>query len=164
MTAFDYAVIVVVVLSVALGWWRGLVYEAVALLSWCAAYMVARQFADAVVLYLPAGLGTEVMRMAVAFSLLFIVTLVVGGILAWAMHRVVKAAELEKLDSSFGALFGFVRGLVLVLVLVLVAGMTALPQTEAWHGAVMSGALEEIALQVRTLLPDGLAQKIRYRD
>jgi membrane protein required for colicin V production len=163
MTAFDYAVISVVALSMLLGWWRGLVYEAVSLLSWLAAYLVARMFAEDVMDDLPQVLGTEAARMAVSFALLFVLTLVLGGFLAWALNRMVKAAGMERLDGSLGALFGLLRGLILVLALVLLAGMTGLPQTPVWRDAWMSSALEEIAVQTRALLPDGLAQKIHYQ-
>ncbi len=163
MTAVDYAVMSVVALSMLLGWWRGLVYEAVSLLSWLAAYVVARIFAEAVMANMPDALGTQTAKMAAAFLLLFMVTLVLGGFVGWALNRMVRAAGMERLDGSFGALFGLLRGLVLVLVFVLLAGTTSLPQTTAWRDAWMSGALEEIALQTKLLLPDSLAQRINFQ-
>ena len=42
MTWFDYAVVVIVVWSALLGWWRGLVCEVLSLLGWVAAYALAR--------------------------------------------------------------------------------------------------------------------------
>jgi membrane protein required for colicin V production len=164
MTAFDFAVLAVVALSMLLGWWRGLVYEAVSLLNWVAAYFVARLFAPDIVDYVPATVGTDSARMAVAFSALFALTLIVGGVLAWGMNKLVKSSGLERLDGSLGAAFGLVRGGFLVLVLVLLAGMTTLPASSAWRDALMSGSLEEIAVQARGWLPEGLAQKIHFRD
>ncbi len=164
MTAFDYAVIVVVVVSVGIGWWRGLVYEAVTLLSWVAAYVLSRLLAADMAVYLPAALDGQVTRVAVAFAVLFVAALMLGSVLAWALSRVVKSTELASLDGSLGALFGLLRGVTLVVVLVLLAGMTDLPQTESWRGAASSGALETVAVEARTLLPDGLAQKIHYRN
>jgi membrane protein required for colicin V production len=162
MTAFDFAVLAVVALSMLLGWWRGLVYETVSLLSWIAAYFVARLFAIDMIEYVPATVGTDAAKMAVAFAILFALTLVVGGVLAWGMNKLVKSADMTRLDGSLGAAFGLVRGAVLVLVLVLLSGMTGLPKTAAWHDALMSSTLEEVAVQARGWLPDGLAQKIHY--
>ncbi|HEY5995324.1 MAG TPA: CvpA family protein [Gallionellaceae bacterium] len=164
MTAFDFAVLAVVALSMLLGWWRGLVYEAVSLLNWVAAYFVARLFAPDIVDYVPATMGAPSARMAVAFSALFALTLVVGGVLAWGMNKLVKSSGLERLDGSLGTVFGLVRGCFLVLVLVLLAGMTSLPTTSAWRDALMSGALEEVAVQARGWLPEVLAQKIHFHD
>jgi membrane protein required for colicin V production len=164
VTLFDFAVLAVVALSMLLGWWRGLVYEAVSLLNWVAAYFVARLFAPDLVEYVPASVGTASARMAVAFSALFALTLIVGGVLAWGMNKLVKSSGLERLDGSLGTVFGLVRGCFLVLALMLLAGTTTLPTTSAWREALMSGALEEIAVQARGWLPEGLAQKIHFRD
>ncbi len=163
MTLFDLAVIATVVASMLVGWWRGLVYEAVTLLGWVTAYLVARLVAPDLVGYLPPDVGSETTRMALAFSAIFLVTLVLGSILAWGLSHVVKSSELASLDGSLGALFGMLRGLVLVVVLVLVAGMTELPKQDLWREALMSGMLEKIAVETKALLPDGLAQKIRYQ-
>lgn len=164
MTAFDYAVMAVVALSMLLGWWRGLVYETVSLLSWVAAYFVGRLFALDMVEYVPATVGTDAAKMAVAFSLLFAFTLVAGGVLAWGMNKLVKSAGMTRLDGSLGAAFGLLRGALLVMLLVLLAGMTGLPGTSAWRNALMSSALEGVAVQARNWLPEGLAQKIHYQN
>lgn len=164
MTAFDFAVFTVVALSMLMGWWRGLVYEAVSLLSWMAAYFVARLFSDELVEYIPHAAGALPARMAIAFSALFALTLVCGGILAWMMNKLVKSAGLERLDGSLGATFGLVRGGIVSVVLVLAAGMTSLPGTVMWRHALTSSVMETMARQARTWLPDVLAQKIHYRD
>jgi membrane protein required for colicin V production len=164
MTAFDYTVIAVMVLSVGIGWWRGLVYEAVTFLSWIAAYIVARVFAEDAMFLLPHGLGSDAARLIVAFIGLFLLTLGAGSVLAWVLHKMIKSAGLTRLDGSLGALFGMLRGMVLIVVLTLLAGMTDLPETPVWQNALMSGVLEVIAVQARSLLPDELAQKIRYQD
>ncbi len=164
MTAIDFAVLAVVAFSMFLGWWRGLVYEAVSLLNWVAAYFAARLFAPDIVDYVPPTGGTVSARMAVAFTILFAVTLLGGSVLAWIMNRLVQSAGLARLDGSLGAAFGFLRGGFVVLALVLLAGMTSLPGTPAWRDALMSGVLEGAAVEARGWLPDGLAQKIHYRD
>ena len=56
MTVFDLIVILVVVVSVGFSIWRGLVREVLALLSWIAAFWLARLFA-AVGLWIRASWG-----------------------------------------------------------------------------------------------------------
>ena len=53
MTQFDYIVLFVVMLSVLLGWWRGLVYEVLSLLSWITSYFVAKSWAAEFTPYMP---------------------------------------------------------------------------------------------------------------
>ena len=162
MTGFDYAVLAVLVLSALLGWWRGLVYEVLSLLGWVAAFLVARQFAADVVPYMPAALGAEAFKVMAASALLFILTLIVGGILAWLLSKVVKWVGLGWLDSLLGTLFGFLRGCVLVLLAIVLAGYTTLPQAPFWHDAWSSKLLVDIVLAGRSWLPEGIAHQLHY--
>lgn len=162
MTWLDYGVIGLVAFSVLLGWWRGLVYEVLSLLGWAVAYIVARLFALEAVPYLPQSMGPEAVRMAAAFALLFIGTLVVSGIVAWLLSKLVKFAGLGWLDGFLGAVFGMLRGGVMVLVLVLLAGMTGLPRAKFWREARLSTPLEQAALQARGWLPEAMAHKIHF--
>ena len=162
MATLDYVVIGLVVFSVLLGWWRGLVYEVLSLLGWAVAYAVARLFAVQAMPYLPHSMGPEAVRMAAAFALLFMGTLVVSGIVAWLLSKLVKFAGLGWLDGFLGAMFGMLRGGFLVLVLVMLAGMTALPKAKFWREAQLSAPLEQAALQARVWLPAAMAQKINF--
>ena len=162
MTGFDYAVFAVIVLSASLGWWRGLVYEVLSLLGWIAAGLVARLFAASVAPYMPAALGAESARTAVAFVVLFVLTLIVGGIVSWLLSKLVKWVGLGWLDGLLGMFFGMLRGLLVVLVLIILAGMTRLPQQTFWQNAWSSKSLESMALAIQTWLPESVAKRLHY--
>jgi len=162
MTWFDYTVIAVVALSVLLGWWRGLVYEVLALLGWVAAAIVARLFAAKAAPYIPAALGAEAVRTAVAFTALFIGTLIIGGIVAWLLSKLVKWVGLGWMDVLLGGLFGVLRGVLVVLALVLLAGLTGLPKEPFWRNASLSKPLENVALAAKGWLPESVAQRVHY--
>ena len=162
MTSFDYTVIAIVVLSALLGWWRGLVYEVLSLLGWAAAYVVARLFAAKAAPYMPAAFGAEAVRTAAAFAALFICTLIVGGIVAWMLSKLVKWVGLGWLDGLLGWLFGMLRGVLVVLALVLLAGLTGLPKEPSWRNATLSKPLENVALAAKGLLPESVAQRVHY--
>jgi membrane protein required for colicin V production len=162
MTGFDYTVIAIVLLSALLGWWRGFVYEVLSLLGWIAAGMVAKLFATSAMPYMPDALGAESAKTAAAFVALFIATLIVGGIVAWLLSKLVKWVGLGWLDGLLGTLFGMLRGVLLVLVLVILAGMTRLPQEPFWRNAWSSKPLESVALAMQGWLPDSVAQRMHY--
>jgi membrane protein required for colicin V production len=164
MTVFDYGVVLIVLLSALLGWWRGLVYEVLSLAGWVVAYLVARMFAANVAPLMPVSLGAEAIRLAAAYVLLFVATLIVGGIVAWGLSKLVKWVGLGWLDKSFGVLFGLLRGMLVVLVLVLLAGLTAIPQQPFWRNAWTSEPLERIALAAKQHLPRGMAQQVHYQN
>jgi len=164
MAGLDYAVIAVILLSVLLGWWRGLVYEVLSLAGWLAAWVVARLFAERAVPYMPEGLGAEMVRLAAAYAVLFVGTLIVSGIVAWLLSKAMKWVGLGWLDKGLGVLFGLLRGVLVVLVLALLAGLTSIPQQPFWREAWVSRPLERIALAARELLPQGVAQQVHYQN
>lgn len=163
MTEFDYIVLIVVILSVLLGWWRGMVYEILSLLSWVTSYFVAKSWAAEFVTYMPAVLESDTLRGAAAFFAVFITTLILCGIAAWALNKLIKSFGLDwRTDGVAGAIFGFFRGWMLVLLLVLLAGLTKLPQTSFWRDALLSKSLQNIALLAKDLLPDDMAKRVSY--
>ena len=102
-------------------------------------------------------------RIALAYAAVFIVVLIVWGVLAWMLSKLVKAAGLSWLDRMMGMLFGVLRGVLVILVLVWLAGMTAVPEQPFWRTAQTSKTAEDVALLTRTWLPDNIAQRVRYR-
>jgi membrane protein required for colicin V production len=162
MTMFDYAVLVVIGLSVGLGWWRGFVYELLSLLGWMAAYFVARLFAAPVSRYVPDVMTSEVAKMAVAYAALFIATLIVSGIVALLLSKLIHFVGLGWMDSSMGLIFGLLRGLMLVLILVLLAGVTNLPKEPFWRDAWSSQMLQNAALFTKDFLPEKVAKNVAY--
>jgi len=162
MTWFDYTVIAIVILSALLGYWRGLVYEILSLVGWVVAGIVARLFAAKAAPYMPAALGAEAVRTAAAFTLLFIGTLIIGGIVAWMLSKLFKWVGLGWLDSLLGVVFGVLRGVLVVLALVLLAGLTGFPKEPFWRDAALSKPLEKVALAAKDLLPENVAQRVHY--
>lgn len=162
MTGFDYAVTGIVLMSLLLGVWRGLVYEVLSLLGWPLAFMLSRQFAGNFEPLLPVSL--DVARLALAYALVFIAALMVWGVLVWLFCKLVRAAGLGVLDSFLGGLFGLLRGALVILVLVWLAGLTDIPQQAFWRNAYSSGAIETMAVLSKNLLPDNIGQRIHYRS
>ena len=162
MTAFDYAILLIVGLSIGLGWWRGFVYELVSLLGWIAAYFVARMFAVEVSAYVPDMVGTNASRTTVAYAGLFVATLIASGLVAWLMSKLVKFAGLGLMDGFMGGVFGLLRGMLLVLILVLLAGLTSLPKKPFWREAWASKPLQSVAIFAKDFLPENVAKKVTY--
>ena len=145
-----------------LGCWRGLVYETLSLLGWVAAYAVARWQAVNLAVYLPAALGSEAARIALAFMMIFVAVLIISAIAAWLISKLIKLAGLGVIDKVLGALFGVLRGSVIVVTLVLLAGLTRLPQELFWRNALLSQSLENMAQMSMVWLPDSIVQHVHY--
>ena len=80
MTTLDWIFIAVLLGSMLLGAWRGLVYEVLSLLGWVVAFMVARTWAQEVAVWLPLDGWDMQLRYAAGFVLLL-----VGAMFAWGV-------------------------------------------------------------------------------
>lgn len=160
MTEFDFAILTILLVSLLLGLWRGLVYEVLSLAGWPIAFVLSKLFANSIVPLLP--MQQEAIRIAAAYAVVFVAALIVWGILVWLLARLVKAIGLGWLDSVMGGLFGVLRGVLVILALVWLAGLTHIPEQPFWRGAKISKTAEDVALLTKSWLPDNIAQRIRY--
>ncbi len=163
MTAFDYAVLAVVLASVLLGFWRGVVSEILALAAWVVAFLVARAEGSAVANWLTGQIAEPGMRLAVAYGLIFVGILLVFAIARMLISLMLKAVGLGLLDRLLGAAFGVLRGLLVVWMAVLVAGMTTLPRADWWRDAMLAPPLEIAVIAAKPWLPADAAKRIRFR-
>src|SRR5580658_1879328 len=116
MTEFDYAVVFVVAVSVAIGIWRGLIREAFSLAGWILAFVVANAFGSDMASMLRGTIHTESVRLIAAFVLLFVIVLLAMGIAGMLASKLFRVAGLGLADRFLGAIFGMARGIVVVLI------------------------------------------------
>ena len=162
MTWFDYAVLIIICVSVLLALWRGAVREIMALAGWAAAIVLSSLFAQELTRWLPLSLS-PMLRAVIAYLVIFLAVLLLSGLAGMLLAKLFHAAGLGLADRAVGALFGLARGLLIVFVAVMMAGLTNLPKEAFWREAVLSGPIETAVLAARPALPKDFAQRIRYR-
>lgn len=163
MTLFDQVVGGVVLASLLLGLWRGVVGEIIALAAWVLAFFAAKYGAAAVAQIFLTGIGDPGLRLLVSWVVVFVAVLLLMSLLRLAVRGALKALGLSLTDRLLGVVFGVARGLLIVLVLVALAGMTAIPKERWWSEAKFSAPLETAVLASKPWLPPELAKRIRYR-
>ena len=161
MTWLDYAVIAVVVGSIAWGAWRGLVHEVLSLAGWVLAFLAANLLAAPAAEHFPSSMRPE-FRVVGAFVAVFIVTLVVTTLASALITKFIKVSVLQGLDRWLGALFGLLRGVVIIVAFALVAGLTPLPRDSLWKQSVGAGMLTRAVVQLKPWLPPRLERRLRY--
>ena len=163
MNELDYAIIVVVLVSVGIGAWRGSIREIINIASWVAAFILAHAFSADLVPYFADWMAEPVYRVIVAWIVIFVAVLIFASLMASVLSELVRKLGLSALDRVLGALIGLLRGALVVVVLALAAGMTKFPQSALWKNAALTPSIEVAALYARALLPQSLASKILYR-
>lgn len=163
MTVFDYAVLAVIILSLLIGGWRGVVSELLALVAWVAAFFAARAWGAQAGEVVASAVTDPLWRLVAGYAAVFVAVLVLFAVGRWLASLLLKAVGLKPLDRMLGAAFGIVRGVLVVWVLVLLAGLTALPQQAWWRQAWLAPPLETSVVAAKPWLPPDLAKRIRYR-
>ncbi len=162
MTSFDYIVLSIVGFSVLVSMMRGFVKELLSLISWVAAFLIARFYTTELAPLLPKGIPSEGLRLFAAFIILFLSTLLVSSLLSIAVSQIFRKTGLNGLDRFLGAIFGILRGLLIVCVLVFLAGLTSLPKEPLWRDAMFSPPLEKLVTSALQWLPDSISKYVKY--
>jgi membrane protein required for colicin V production len=153
LATLDWIVLAVLLASVLLGLWRGLVYEVLSVMSWIAAFVLAQWFAPGVAQWLPMGDAAEPLRFAGAFLLVFIAAVFAGGLLAWATKKLVEAVGLRPIDRALGGMFGLVRGALLVLVLAVMVQLTGWTGSAWWQDSVAADVATAALRGLKPVVP-----------
>ncbi len=153
MAPLDWIFVAVLLASLALGLWRGLVYEVLSVLSWIAAFVVAQWAAEPAGNWLPMGGAGDSVRWAAGFAVVFIAAVFTGGLVAWLVKKMVEAVGLRPVDRALGAAFGLVRGVVLLLAAALVVNATPLRSADWWTASVGASVATTALKGLRPVVP-----------
>ncbi len=149
----DWTLLALLLLSVLVGLWRGLVFELMSLVGWLVAYVAAQLFSGDVAARLPVGTPGSALNLGAGFALAFIGMLLVWTVLARLLRLIVHATPLTLVDRTLGAAFGLARGGVLLLVLATLVAFTPAARSQPWQDS--QGAVWlRLALQgIKPVLP-----------
>jgi membrane protein required for colicin V production len=158
VAALDWILLGVLLFSMVLGAWRGLVYEVLSVLGWAVSFYVAQWFAPQVVTLLPLQSASAPVRYAAAFVLIFIAAVFAAGLLAFLLKKLIEAIGLRPVDRTLGAAFGLVRGLILLLAATVVMDMTALRSSNWWQESQGAAVLTATLKGLKPVLPAQFAK------
>jgi len=161
VTGFDFVVLTILAASGILGLVRGLTREILSLAAYASAFVAAVWWGPVVYEWLTI-IETSLLRMAVSYGTVFVVTLLGVGLLNMALGALIERTGLGSADHGLGALFGVLRGSLIVLALVAVAGYTPMPQESWWEQAMLSRPLVSLLLNIKDWLPPEMAQWLPY--
>lgn len=123
----DAGVAMIIIVSGILAYSRGFMREALAILGWVAAAVLAFMFAPAVqplvreIPYLGNFLGDSCeLTIIAAFAVVFAVVLVIAALFTPLFSSFVRNSAIGGIDQGAGFLFGIARGMLLVAIALLV--------------------------------------------
>lgn len=158
MPTLDWIFAAVLLLSMALGGWRGLVYEVLSLVNWVLAFVLAQWLALDVSRFLPMSGASELMRYAAGFVLVFIAAAVAGGLLVALIKKLTEAVGLRPVDRVLGLAFGLARGVLLLLVATWLVSMTPLRDSATWRESIAARFSARVLGGLKPVLPQNMGR------
>jgi membrane protein required for colicin V production len=148
ISAWDYVVGIIFLLSTLFGLFRGLISTVFGLVAWAAAVFCSWWLAAPVAQALDLQAPSILVRVGLFFGVYIVIRL-----LGYAIAKSLSATGLGGLDKPLGALFGALRGLFIVTVLVVALQWTGASRWVPWEGSVSRPLLDAIALWAKQLAP-----------
>ncbi|MEC7581972.1 MAG: CvpA family protein [Pseudomonadota bacterium] len=136
MTQVDNLILAVIAISSAFGVRRGFIKEIMSLLSWIAALLVSRVYSVSLASILENLIDNPSVRYVIAFSVLFVIIIMLGTLLNHLMSKLLVVTGLKTIDRLLGAVFGVARGTVIVLVFLFVLNVFV-SESEWWQQSTL---------------------------
>jgi len=154
-TSLDWSLLLVLLVSMGIGLWRGLVFEVMSLAAWVLAWWGAFQWGPAVGDWAGMGAAGSASRQFIGFGATFVVILLVCGLAARLTKTLIAATPLGLPDRLLGAVFGFTRGLLLLFLASSLVAWTPIAQADWWRGARVVACLLAVQQGIQAWLPWG---------
>ena len=114
MIAVDYIILAILIISSIMGLVRGLLREAIAVITWFLAIVLAWSFAPSLEHLLGGVLEGSPMRIWAARAIIFVGILLLGGAVSVVLGHYVRVSMFAGMDKFLGFIFGIIRGVVIV--------------------------------------------------
>ena len=166
ITWIDIIIIAIFLFSTIVAFFKGFVRSVISLITWIAAIGLALTQAEQVAMLLPESMDTlslplgdrdygSNVRVGVAFILIFIGVLLLGGLVNFVFGQIMQAQNLKGMDRALGMLFGLIRASAIVVILImLTSAFTTLQESAAWKDSLLISPFESAAQWTVGKLPE----------
>ena len=152
LAVFDWLALAVLALSLLWGVWRGLVHEVLGLLGWGVAFWVAQRYGPVLAPQLTAW-SSDSLRLAAAFFLLFLATVVLVAVLIWTLGRLMSAVGLRPMDRMLGGLFGLLRAALLLLAIGVLVNAAGWRDSAWWSESLAAQSITQVLQVLKLWMP-----------
>jgi membrane protein required for colicin V production len=156
MIAVDYIILAILILSAVMGLIRGLLREAVAVITWFLAIVLAWYFGSSIEPYLGGVLIGSPLRIWAARTIVFVLVLLLGSAVGVVLGHFVRVSMFAGMDKFLGFVFGILRGVVIVGALTIAIQALSMDQDPKWKNSKLMPYAIGVADALRGIVGDKL--------
>lgn len=159
-TTVDYGLFGIVIISIIISIFRGLIKEVLSIVVWVLAFFIAIKFYNDFTKYLVGFNVNETLRGFIAFAILFIGTLILGAVVNYIVSILVKSTGLTGTDRVLGVFFGAARGVLIAASVILVINYTEFAKNQTFENSFLNNKLQPIVYWLDDFIPENVKQKV----
>ena len=161
MTPIDYAIIVIILLSICFGCIRGFIRELLSLIGWFLAFYTANFFTDSLYQYIPFALD-ETIKYIAGYFIIFLLVLILASIIIKLINKFIKSVGLSFSNFILGGFFGFTRGVLIVFVMIFLLEKTSFSLNPGWANSTYIPIIKKSVENTLPYLPEDWFKDVKY--
>ena len=161
MTPIDYAIIVIILLSICFGCFRGFIRELLSLIGWFLAFYTANFFTDSLYQYIPFALDVTIKYIA-GYFIIFLLVLIFASIIIKLINKFIKSVGLSFSNFILGGFFGFTRGVLIIFVMILLLEKTSFSLNPGWAKSTYIPIIKNSVENTLPYLPEDWFKDVKY--
>jgi membrane protein required for colicin V production len=156
MIAVDYIILAIIVISAVMGLVRGLLREAIAVITWFLAIVLAWVFAPSLEPLLGGILDGSPVRIWAARTIIFVGVLLLGGAVSVVLGHYVRVSMFAGMDKFLGFVFGIIRGVVIVGAFTIAVQAMRMDEDPRWKNSRLMPYASGVASALRGIVGEQL--------
>jgi membrane protein required for colicin V production len=161
MTPIDYAIIVIILLSIFFGCFRGFIRELLSLIGWFLAFYTANFFTDSLYQYIPFALD-DTIKYITGYFIIFLLVLIFASIIIKLINKFIKSVGLSFSNFILGGFFGFTRGVLIIFVMILLLEKTSFSLNPGWANSTYIPIIKNSVENTLPYLPEDWFKDVKY--
>ena len=156
MITVDYIILAIIVISAVMGLVRGLLREAIAVITWFLAIVLAWSFGASLEPHLGGILVGSPLRIWAARVIIFVGVLLLGGAISVIVSHYVRVSMFAGMDKFLGLVFGVIRGIVIVGAFTIAVQALRMDEDESWKRSKLMPYAAGVADALRGMVGEKL--------
>ena len=156
MEIVDIVIIVATLASMVVGWFRGLIKEAMSIAALLVAIWAAMRLGPAAGGWLGGTIDSTELQLWAGRFLIFVLVLTGGAVISWSVSKIVHMSGLSGFDRALGTFFGLARALLFMGVFVLTGRYAGFDAELWWLQSAIIPYAEYIADWIIEMAPRGM--------